>query len=117
MNAMLYSAERFTRFPPNSRKGLRGSFEGTEKGILLHHSAIADLFYKGVGMELMFDESEILVKVLLECERRSIVALPVHDAVLVARPTAEEVRRLMLDVFRAHTGLDAQVDVIVPTFP
>ena len=115
MNAMLYSAERLTRFPPNSRKGLRGSFEGTEKAILLHHASIAHLFYKGVGMELMFDESEILVKVLLECERRGVVALPIHDAVLVARSTAEEVRRIMLEVFRAHTGLDAHVDVVCPT--
>ena len=112
LNAMLYSSQPLTRFPPNSRKGLRGSFEGVAKAVRKHHASIEHLFFKGIGMETMFMESEILVEVLLGCEKLGIVALPIHDAILVQQSASKEARGLMLEAFFKHTGLEGQVDVV-----
>jgi hypothetical protein len=37
------------------------------------------------------------------------VALPIHDAVLVADGDDDLVRSVMLDVFKSHTGIDGIV--------
>ena len=47
---------------------------------------------------LQFVESTLLVEVLLECARRRVTALPLHDGVLVADGREEEAKDVMLEV-------------------
>jgi len=75
------------------------------------HAPISEHFFTGVGMNLMYRESEILIDVLLEAMDRKIVALPIHDSVLVPQWRSEEVRDLMLNVFKRHTGVSGKVQV------
>lgn len=48
------------------------------------HHTIAPLFDTTVGFELMGLESEILVGILIELASRGVVALPMHDGIMVA---------------------------------
>jgi hypothetical protein len=52
-------------------------------GIKEFHKPIAHLFGGQHGMRFMFMESEILIDVLLELNSLGIVALPIHDDLLV----------------------------------
>jgi hypothetical protein len=53
------------------------------------HPAIVDLFGTGVGYHLQFIESQVLVNILLALAKADVVALPLHDAIVVAEPQAE----------------------------
>jgi hypothetical protein len=54
------------------------------------------LFCTGIGFKLMFIESECLIDVLLALIDRSIVALPVHDAVIVPVSAVESAKAINL---------------------
>jgi len=47
------------------------------------HPKLASVLSSGVGLHLMFHESEIMMRVLERLQKREIVALPVFDAVVV----------------------------------
>lgn len=68
------------------------------------HRPISHLFGTGIGFELMFIESEILITVVLHLFENGIPALPLHDAVLVAKPNAGVAKAAMEQAFCAHTG-------------
>lgn len=70
------------------------------------HQPIAHLFGTGVGFTLMFMESEMLITVVTHLFEKGIVALPLHDAVLVAKPHAKAAKAAMEEVFRLQTGHD-----------
>jgi len=73
------------------------------------HPAISDRFFTGIGHEAQFIESEVLVNVLLTLKEQSIVALPVHDAVLVPASSKDQAIKIMLSVFHDITGVEGQV--------
>jgi hypothetical protein len=63
--------------------------------LLARHPALAGAFGRALGYRLMFNESTILLAVLDELMRRSIVALPLHDGLMVARSRASEAKGIM----------------------
>ncbi|WP_342238104.1 hypothetical protein [Inquilinus sp. OTU3971] len=77
--------------------------------IELGHRPITPLLYKGIGHQTMRTESDILVTVLLRLIDQGITALPIHDAVIVARPHVEAAERVMTGTFREFTGLEIPV--------
>ncbi len=79
--------------------------------IIRHHSSIAHLFFTGVGHRVQRQESDIMVAILLSLKSHGIVALPVHDAILVASSNAMVAKQVMSDVFGHHVGLPGLVDV------
>ena len=64
-----------------------------------YHHVVADQFYKGLGVALMRKESDVMVELLLELKRQHIVALPIHDGVLVADGVHEQTLEIMEIVF------------------
>ena len=56
-------------------------------------------------MQLFRKESDILVDVLLALKRRGVVALLIHDAVVVMDDKHQETIDVMNQVFRDHTGV------------
>jgi len=109
-NAMLFS--RVEKFP----KGARTLFprkvmcEDVTAAILRHHPNIRGVLSSlGIGHHLMFLESEIMMGILRQCQRRKIVALPVYDCVVVKASAEGSVRRIMRQEFKAVTGFDAEV--------
>ena len=75
------------------------------------HKPIAHLFGGQHGMKFMFMESEILIDVLLELNNQGIVALPIHDGLLVKPSQQETAKKVMLKVFKQHTNVNATVAI------
>ena len=74
------------------------------------HPQIAHHFFTGIGYGMMYLESCIMVDVLLTLKEWGIVALPVHDAVVVPESAATVATEVMLDIFRNHTGITGKVE-------
>jgi hypothetical protein len=67
----------------------------TKKAILAHQPVLQKAFGRGLGYRLMHHESEVLIAVLEELMGRGVVALGLHDGVLVAVSRAEEAKEVM----------------------
>ena len=112
-NSMLHRTSPMTKIP----RGAADSFPcGTRikdvvAGIRLEHHPIEKYFYTGIGMRLLYEESQILVKVLTKLNCLGIVALPIHDAVIVAAPYQDVAMKVMLDVFQKRCGVAGIVRV------
>ncbi|UEP39979.1 hypothetical protein [Burkholderia sp. B21-005] len=111
--AMINTRTQLVRFPGKVQelfpRGTKVASVGS--AILRHHPAIADHFHKQEGLAVMFKESQIMVSALLRMKDAGIVALPVHDAAIVAAGRADEARAIMLEEFHTYTGLEGAVSV------
>jgi hypothetical protein len=63
----------------------------------------------GIGMQLFRKESDILVDVLITLQAKGIVALPIHDAVVVRDDNSDKAKAVMKKVFKEHTGITPDV--------
>lgn len=105
LNAMLFANGRLGNWPKGAREHfpertkLRDAIEMLER----KHAPIAHLFGTGLGYQLMRAESDILISVVSHLFKQNITALPLHDAVLVARSHAETARKTMQDEFTHRT--------------
>ncbi|MBB4521927.1 UNVERIFIED_ORG: hypothetical protein M2435_001957 [Rhizobium sophorae] len=112
-SAMTFHDKPLSRMP----RGAGGKFQkGARIGditeaIMHHHPAIADLFFQGAGHHIQFQESQMMVDILRRLKSQGIVALPIHDAILVAASNQQAARQVMVDVFSDHVGLPGLVDV------
>jgi hypothetical protein len=109
-NAALSAERPLSRRPRGTKDILpAGRFSDILATVKSVHPAIAGLLGTGAGLRAMFTESEILVRVLLDLKKGGIVALPVHDAVLVKASEAGPAEGTMKAVFKAVTGVEALV--------
>jgi hypothetical protein len=67
------------------------------------HAPLMPLFGTGIGYQLMYFESEMLITVVSYLFQNGIVALPLHDAVLVGRSNARAARDAMKEEFTYRT--------------
>ncbi|WP_089271432.1 hypothetical protein [Humidesulfovibrio mexicanus] len=115
MNSMIFATKRLTRMP----KGVRKEFEEQHRveqvmqAIEDAHPAIKDSFFKGMGHEAQFIESQVMVEVLLTLRELEIHALPIHDSVLVAKSNKDKVKEIMLSCFLKVVGVQGLVDEVV----
>lgn len=107
----IFSSMLFARKPLKGwPRGARELFESGTKlrdvvaAIQHRHAPLEPLWFTGVGHRLMFMESQVLVRILLRLIDRDITALPIHDCLVIAEPTAAEVEEVMLDTFEEITG-------------
>ncbi|MEH6502086.1 MAG: hypothetical protein V7751_22135 [Pseudoalteromonas distincta] len=113
INSALFANTMQNRMPQGVRKHIpnRIKYADVLQAIIHYHSPIKDYLFKGIGMELMFIESEIMISLLLRLQELSIVALPIHDSVLVPQSTKQTVKRVMEEVFLLKTGTTAVVSI------
>lgn len=115
MNSMIFATKRLTRMP----KGVRKEFEEQHRveqvmqAIEAAHPAIKDSFFKGMGHEAQFIESQVMVEVLLSLRELGIHALPIHDSVLVAKSNKDKIKKIMLSCFFTVVGVQGLVDEVV----
>lgn len=108
-NALLFDTRTRTSFP----KGANITFPpNTKAGDVVR--SIADKHPKDqlctrAGFDLMFLESEIMMRVLEWLREDAIVGLPVFDAVLVKASMADAAMAVMKEVFEDQTGLAIKV--------
>ena len=111
MQSLINSPDILKRLPNGARKHIPHniSLKQILTAIEQKHPVIYPLMNSNRGMQLFRKESDILVKVLLTLQEHDVVALPIHDAVLVADEDKETVVRVMKEVFREHTGITPEV--------
>jgi hypothetical protein len=81
------------------------------KAIKEKHGPIAHLFERGHGLRFMRTESDLIAAVTLVLFDRSIVALPIHDAVLVPRRNAVIAKAVMQDEAKRLTGATLPAEI------
>ncbi len=67
------------------------------KALLARHPSLAPFLGKGMAHELQNMESNIIVMALVELKTRGIPALSIHDALMVGRSKADEVKMVMVE--------------------
>jgi hypothetical protein len=111
MNAMLFSDGPLKNWPEET-------LEHFPKGTKLHdamdalrrkHTPIAPLFGTGLGFQLMRIESDILITVITHLFKSGVTALPLHDAVLVAKSHARTAKEVMQAEFQLRTGINRAI--------
>lgn len=111
MNSMFFSVKPLTKMPRGVRKKFAEQPVADVVGAIRdYHPDITDLFHVGLGHEAQFTESQIMIDILLRLRDMDIVALPIHDAILIAEQNEDEAREVMLNAFKAKTGMDGSVD-------
>jgi hypothetical protein len=79
------------------------------------HAPIKHLFNTGIGLRLMFTESTILVRILLDLMAQGIPALPIHDGIMVP---ASKLQPAMLAMRRASREvLGSELPIKVKSSP
>ena len=113
MSAMIFASATLDRFPKETKRLFRRSDKIGEVAseIERRHPLIRDHFYRGLGHDAQFIESQIMIDVLLSLRDRDIVALPIHDAVMVPASAASTAREVMLDTFHRHAHVEGTVTV------
>ncbi|WP_156489450.1 hypothetical protein [Bradyrhizobium sp. DOA1] len=84
----------------------RWTVNKTKKAILTVHPALERAWGRGLGYRLMWQESEILLAVLRELMEQNIVALGLHDGLLVPMSKAEIALETMRSQSKAIVGVE-----------
>lgn len=113
LNALLARDTPATRFPKHTRGRIPSSWKFSRVLELIKraHRPLAPLFGTGLGLRFMYQESEILVRVLLTLIDREVVALPIHDCVLVPRTAAHLTKEVMEQTFLEVVGVPGVVEI------
>ena len=111
IQALINSSKVPTKMPKGVRKLIpsRYSINDILEAVARKHPAIYPQMTSGIGMQLFRKESDILVDVLLALKTQGIVALPIHDAVVVQDDNSDKAKAVMKKVFKEHTGITPDV--------
>jgi hypothetical protein len=111
IQALINSSKLPTKMPKGVRKLIpsRYTIKDILEAVARKHPAIYPQMTSGIGMQLFRKESDILVDVLEALRSEGIVALPVHDAVVVRDDISDKAKAVMKDIFRGHTGITPDV--------
>jgi hypothetical protein len=113
MNALMFSNGLPKRKPMGTKSLLPPALSIQEVVNLIRqaHPAIADLLGTEVGHKAQFIESQVMVRVLLRLREESIVALPIHDGLVVPSGAEAKAKMVMEDTFRDEVGIACPVSV------
>ena len=97
INAMLFAEGRLGNWPDDTQSYFPEGMTLKQAVELIKrtHGPIVHLFGRGLGYQLMWMESDILVSAMTILFKMGITALPLHDAVLVPRSQAEAAKDVM----------------------
>jgi hypothetical protein len=106
-SAMLFRTSPLLKVPRDLRDELPPRISGKHlrAAVLAAHPALESVFETGVGLSLMFTESQILIAALLRLVDRGIPALPMHDGLMVARSKASAAMDAMVAASEKITGV------------
>ncbi len=109
-NALLWGTKRWN---PEIADALPREWtaKALRRALAAAHPAIAGLLQSGplTGYRLLHRESSVMLTVLLACMAAGIIALPIHDAVLVPASTAHAVAEIMEQSALAVAGVSVPV--------
>jgi hypothetical protein len=107
IQAIINSSKLPARMPSGARKHFpkRYTVKKVIEAVRLKHDRVFDLMTSNTGLRLFRKESDILVEVLRNLMEQGIVALPIHDGVLIADEDKEKTVGTMESIFRKQTGI------------
>jgi hypothetical protein len=107
IQAIINSPKLPTRMPGGARKHFPRKYtvKKVVEAVRQKHGLVFDLMTSNAGLRLFRKESDILVEVLLELKNQGIVALPIHDGLLVSDEDREKTTQTMINVFKKQTGI------------
>ena len=73
------------------------------------HPGLSAVFETGIGMRLMFLESQILVATLLRLIAQGIIALPMHDGLMCQKSKTQIAMQAMRDAAVEITGFSLPI--------
>jgi hypothetical protein len=113
ISAMLSRIGDLKKLPSNARELLPRAWTGKRvaQAIREHHAPIAHLFGQDKGMQYMWQDSEVLMEVLIRLLRKGIPALPMHDGIMVQESVRELAQSIMQDVSLELIGVVLPVEV------
>lgn len=113
VNAMLALTKPLQRLPKGSKQQLpKGNTAGAIRlAVLARHEAIRCQFERGAAARLMHTESDILVAILVRLINVKIVALPMHDGLMVRCDHADPALAAMREVSKELTGFELPTKV------
>jgi hypothetical protein len=113
LNALLSADELKKQFPQGTRVFFtrRLRFAIVLKAISARHPALVKLFGTAQALAHQRIESEIIVRCLLALKDMGVVALPVHDSLLVPFTHRRLAKEVMERIFREVTGREGKVKV------
>jgi hypothetical protein len=113
INSALFAEAKQNRMPQGGRAYFppRVRYADVLSAVERYHNKVADKFFAGVGMHLMFRESEVLLGVLRGAMEQHVPVLPIHDAVLVQNSKVPTIDPLMRDMFRRLGGTEPEVTI------
>ncbi|MFG5120659.1 hypothetical protein [Methylorubrum sp. POS3] len=113
LNTLLFIEKPISRKPKGTARTLPPGQCVTELADMLrdNHPDISPYFESGIGHHLQFLESEILIDVMIKLMEKGIVALPLHDAVMVPKSRIPEANTIMRNTFFHHTGLNIDLSI------
>lgn len=107
LNAFYFRSGRMVRLPAEVKRCLGSDWTATRfaAAIRSRHAPIKHLFGTGVGMKLMYTESCVLVRTLLDLIDIGVPALPMHDGIMVPVSSSAVALQQMGDSSRAVLGV------------
>ena len=113
INALMASDGVPSRMPRGTRRYFspRLKFDQIYRAICAHHPAVVPLFGTASSLRFMNTESRVIVKALLELKALGVVALPVHDCLLVGEGSEAIAKEVLEQSFRTITGTEGRVEV------
>jgi hypothetical protein len=114
INALLFGEKRLGSWPQDTKKHFPAglTLRDAIRMIEQKHAPLIPLFGTGIGYQLMYFESEMLIAVVSYLFKNGIVTLPLHDAVLVGRSNAEAAQNAMQGAF-AHRTMSQRATVSI----
>lgn len=105
-SAMLFRRSPLTRMPRGTRGLLPAGLSASDlrSAIRAAHPKLGGVFETGIGLRLMFRESEVLMAALLALAAEDTPALPMHDGLMVARSKADRAANIMGEAAVTITG-------------
>ncbi|WP_048707819.1 hypothetical protein [Microvirga massiliensis] len=109
-NALLFTEKPLERKPQGTESLLpKENIKVLVQRLRDFHQPVAHFFETGIGHHLQFRESQLMLEVLLRLRDQDIIALPVHDAVIIPASAEQSTRRVMGEVFLEKVGIEAVI--------
>ena len=109
-NSMVQARRKLIQPPrklPISITGLK--WKEIAERILQRHEPIKDMFFKGIGNTLQFEDSQIAEKVMLHFVKWDAPILPVHDSFISHHGYESDLNDVMSDAFEQQYGVKAKI--------
>jgi hypothetical protein len=107
-NSLTFMEHKPARKPKGSKGKLPSNMtvERIVELIEQAHPDIAPYFGTPTGHYVQFRESEVMVNVLLKLRKDNIIALPIHDAIVVPCSAKDRAMEMMKNVFEEMIGVE-----------